>query len=440
MGSFSYLENLREYFRGIVFFVTLFTSLLQADLEYPEDAHVSAVAETNSIAQTSLTRIFHTDHLRRPGSQMDVALDSHCDLDSMDSYSPASKCSSALTRLAKLVSPFQGCLKEPANSGQSPPRSLGPPVVPHQASQPPCHDQYEISGLRTSPTPLIIACYNVENYLTMPRWINGRFRTSAGKPENQKQAIATILATLHPDIIGLMEIGDLRQVHDLERHLHHVGLDYPYSEYLQGWDKERHLLLLSRFPLVECHSQAMIPLLVNGKAEHSPRGIIDVTVEPQPNVRLRLIALHFKSKIPVPDYDQAAFRAAEAHYLKSYVQTIMREDPKTYLLVMGDCNDTKNSKPLFTLLGNVKKPGPLQALDLRDDRKESWTQYWKEADEYSRIDYMMVNTRLAPFIIHEHSGIARPASWSEASDHCPLFSEILFQENASLELPPVLPE
>jgi hypothetical protein len=45
---------------------------------------------------------------------MDASLDSHFDLDSMYTYSPASKCSSAL---------------------------------PHQPSQPPRYDQYEISGL-----------------------------------------------------------------------------------------------------------------------------------------------------------------------------------------------------------------------------------------------------------------------------------------------------
>ncbi|KAB2643303.1 MAG: hypothetical protein DVB29_06140 [Verrucomicrobia bacterium] len=45
---------------------------------------------------------------------MDVALDSHFDLGSMYTYSPASKCSSAL---------------------------------PHQPSRPPRHDQYETSGL-----------------------------------------------------------------------------------------------------------------------------------------------------------------------------------------------------------------------------------------------------------------------------------------------------
>ncbi|MCF7729351.1 MAG: hypothetical protein K9M81_03170 [Chthoniobacterales bacterium] len=63
---------------------------------------------------SELTRIFHTDLLRKPGSQMDAALDSYFDLDSMYTYSPASKCSSAL---------------------------------PHQPSRPPRHDQYEISGL-----------------------------------------------------------------------------------------------------------------------------------------------------------------------------------------------------------------------------------------------------------------------------------------------------
>ncbi|MCF7729488.1 MAG: hypothetical protein K9M81_03870, partial [Chthoniobacterales bacterium] len=63
---------------------------------------------------SGLTRVFHTNLLRRPGSQMDAALDSHFDLDSMYTYSPASKCSSAL---------------------------------PHQPSRSPRYDHYEISGL-----------------------------------------------------------------------------------------------------------------------------------------------------------------------------------------------------------------------------------------------------------------------------------------------------
>lgn len=282
---------------------------------------------------------------------------------------------------------------------------------------------------KESPAPVTIVSYNVENYLTMPRWINGHFRSNAGKPESEKKAMVAILADLHPDIVGFMEIGDLRQVHDLERHLHEGGLDYPYSEYVQGWDKERHLLLLSRFPFVERNSQPIIPLIVDGKPEHSSRGILDVTIALQPNYKLRLLCLHLKSKVPVSEYNQASLRAAEALYLHDYVHAILTADPKTHLLVMGDFNDTKNSKALLTLLGTPKQPEPLQALSLIDDREETWTEYWQAADEYARIDYMMVNQELAPAIVHEHSGIARPSTWNEASDHCAVFTEILPKES-----------
>jgi 3-dehydroquinate dehydratase-1 len=68
-----------------------------------------------------LSRIFNADHLRKPGSQMDAALDSYLDLDSIHSYSSALKYSSAL---------------------------------PHQPSRPPRHNPYEISGLKKNPREL----------------------------------------------------------------------------------------------------------------------------------------------------------------------------------------------------------------------------------------------------------------------------------------------
>jgi len=70
--------------------------------------------ETSLGKRRSLARIFPTDLLRKPGSQMDAALDSHFDLGSMYTYSPASKYS---------------------------------PALPHQPSRSPRHDQYEICGL-----------------------------------------------------------------------------------------------------------------------------------------------------------------------------------------------------------------------------------------------------------------------------------------------------
>ena len=94
---------------------------------------------------------------------MDPSLESHCDLGGMYTYSSASKCSSALTRLAKLVSPFEGLPKGSLPRGllgrrwflHQDSRRLatnqyeicGLARIPHPLSQSPLHDQYEISGL-----------------------------------------------------------------------------------------------------------------------------------------------------------------------------------------------------------------------------------------------------------------------------------------------------
>lgn len=280
-------------------------------------------------------------------------------------------------------------------------------------------------GGEKPPEPVVIATYNVNSYLSMPRWVNGVYRQKAGKPLSEKKAIANILATIHPKVLALEEMGEPRDLADLQRHLHSVGLDYPYSEYVQGSDSERHLALLSCFPITERHSQSLIPLKVNGRTLYCPRGILDVTLSLQSNYQLRLICVHLKAKVPVVGYNQWELREAEATFLHDYLHTILTANPQMPLLVMGDFNDTKNSKPLQTILGKPNLLDSLQALTLADDHGESWTEYWKEADVYSRIDYILFNEAVAGDITQTRSGIARPAFWNEASDHCALFMEIV---------------
>lgn len=278
--------------------------------------------------------------------------------------------------------------------------------------------------LPSSSNAVVVASYNVENYLMMPRWVDGHYRSNAGKPVTEKEAVTKMLNLVHPDILGLMEIGDQRQFNDLERRLQEAGMTFSDTEYLQGPDKQRHVALLSRFPIVERHSEGFIPIQVQGKTFYSSRGFLDVTIALPSNLKLRVLCVHLKSKIPVPEYSQFTFRAAEAAALKAKIETILTNDPTTPLLVMGDFNDIKNSLTIKTLLGNPGTPAILSALELHDDRGETWTEYWKDADEYSRIDYIMVNNALKKRIDTDHSAIERPAFWNEASDHCPVFTTV----------------
>jgi len=268
---------------------------------------------------------------------------------------------------------------------------------------------------------LRIASYNLENYLPMARRINGQLRTDAGKPESEKQAVVRMIASVHPDLLGVMEVGEQGQLEDLQRRLRKSGIDFPHTEYLQAADSTRHVALLSRYPIVERHSQNDIPLRVNGVTLHSPRGILDITVEPSPGQRIRLLCVHLKAKLEVAEYDQNGLREAEAQYLRRRVREILSQDPDVRLILMGDFNDTKNEKSIWQIQGKPEWPDSMKALPLADDRGEFWTHYWAAADIYSRIDYIMVCKRLEAEVVPAESGIARPPFWSEASDHCPIF-------------------
>lgn len=255
----------------------------------------------------------------------------------------------------------------------------------------------------------------------MTRRIDGQLRTNAGKPEIEKQAVVHMISTVNPDVIALMEIGEPGQFADLQRRLSKAGIDLPHTEYLQAADSTRHLALLSRHPIVEKHSQGDIPLRINGLTLHSPRGILDVTIEQPDGRKVRILCVHLKAKLEVAGYDQTGLREAEAQYLRRRVRDILTENPETRLVVTGDFNETKNEKSIWQIQGKPEWSDSLRALPLADDRGEFWTHYWSAADIYSRIDYMMVCKKLEPEVNPAESGIARPPFWNQASDHCPVF-------------------
>lgn len=270
-----------------------------------------------------------------------------------------------------------------------------------------------------------IASYNVENYIVMPRHVGGHLRNRVGKPEEERNAVASVIRSLSPDILGVMEIGDDSQISDLIRRLKSTGLDYPFRESVQGADPERHLLLLSRFPVIERHSMGDIPLSVKGVQLRSPRGVLDVVIKTPEGQILRILCVHLKSRVGLQEYDEKALRLAEAQFLANKVRSILKEDPESCLVVMGDFNATRNSPEMKTLTGDDQHPGPLRMIPLADDRGETWTEFWQAADVYSRIDYVLTSPSLDDRVDPLRSGVARPVLWSKASDHCPVHVTLL---------------
>jgi endonuclease/exonuclease/phosphatase family metal-dependent hydrolase len=271
--------------------------------------------------------------------------------------------------------------------------------------------------------PFVVASYNVANWLTMDRFVDGQRIEGQPKPDRDKQAAIDVIAIHKPDILGIVEIGSEKDLADLQGRLKTAGLDYPHAEWASGPDPDRHVALLSKFPIVERNSLRNVAFDLDGKPQAVQRGILDVTLEPTDDYRIRVLGVHFKSKRPDPGFDQAALRGKEAEALRAHVDAILETDPDTNILLFGDFNDTKNEYPIRHLLG-----GPparrLKDLLLDDELGDRWTHYWKAADIYSRIDYLIVSPGLFKEVDREKRGIDRSENWFVASDHRLIFATI----------------
>ena len=275
---------------------------------------------------------------------------------------------------------------------------------------------------------VVVASYNVENYLKMERRVDGKTVPDAPKPEQEIAAVIDVIKEINPDILGIVEMGDEKTLDEFRARLKAAGLDYPHKEWVRGTDAARHVALLSRFPIVARNSRDEVPFELNGKQMRVGRGILDVTVKLADNFLLHLVGAHLKSRREVPDLDQVAMRAKEAWYLREHLDKILRANPEEKLLLFGDMNDTKNEYPIKELLGSTRDPLRMKDLFLTDYYGYRWTHYWSSADIYSRIDYLMVSQGLWPDINMDKSGISSSRIWYKASDHRAIFTTIKVPE------------
>ena len=261
--------------------------------------------------------------------------------------------------------------------------------------------------------------YNLENYLLMPRHVDGEPVPDAPKPEDSIRHLIRAIAAAGPDLLGVCEIGT-DQVPDLQQRLAAAGIDLPHAEIAGGDDVVRELALLSRWPIVDTDSRRDLTYQLDGHILPMQRGILDATVELPDGSRLRCVGVHFKSKREIPEFDQALMRRHEAGLLRRHLDAIFEQDPDVRLLVYGDLNDTRNEPAVRAVLGPHQAPTSLRLVDIADDRGQRWTHYWAVADLYSRIDYLMVSRRLWPLVVAEESYIPADPEFRRASDHRPL--------------------
>lgn len=316
--------------------------------------------------------------------------------------------------------------KQAANATAAVPVASAPPAAtgttpPAVATSDPANHQAPATATSTATIPggFRFVAYNVENWLTMDRYVRNKEVKDQPKPEAEKKAVITILVKHKPDVLGLCEIGTQEDLAEIQRSLKGAGIDLPHLHYTGGTDPTRHLGILSRFPVTSTATVADSTFELKGRSFGINRGILDATLDVG-GKPLRFLGVHLKSKREVDDGDQEQMRIHEARLLRRHVDSILAGDPRARLVVYGDFNDTRKSQAFTTVTGSYRDPGYLTAIPFKDSRGHAWTHHWTYQDIYSRIDFVSVSQALKPSVDFRASYLADDAEWADASDHRPL--------------------
>lgn len=263
--------------------------------------------------------------------------------------------------------------------------------------------------------------YNVENWLTMDRYVDRKNLKDSPKPEKEKQAVISLLVRHTPDVVGLCEVGEASDLAEIQQDLKDAGLDLPHLHYTGGSDPTRHLGILSRFPITSTAKPAVIDYQLDGKTFEINRGILDATILAN-GKSYRFLGAHFKSKRETEQGDQQAMRTHEARLMRRHLDTILKQDPDARVIVYGDFNDTRSTPAIKALTGRYNDPTYLTAIPAKDSRGHAWTHHWAINDIYSRIDFVMVTRGMKPDVDFHAAKIIDDEDWSDASDHRPILA------------------
>jgi len=272
-----------------------------------------------------------------------------------------------------------------------------------------------LAGLVWS-TPVTVGSYNLGNFLSSDRLVEGVWRRNYPKPEAEKLALLEVLKAADVDVLVVQEIGEQAYFEELKQRMLLVGLDYPYSAQMCVSGSQRCLAIFSRFPF-DMVAHDSVEITYEDKSRIVLRGMLEARFD-NGEGQWRLYGVHLKSRYTsnAADPFSTEFRVKEATALRDIIDEDVDSGELEHYVIAGDFNDTIRSRTLRRFL----KKGEQQlsvALRPADSRGEVWTQNWRAEGVYSRIDFLLVSPQLQPYVLAGSETIVDIPMASSASDH-----------------------
>ncbi len=237
---------------------------------------------------------------------------------------------------------------------------------------------------------LVIATYNVRNYLSMDRRVDGKWRPDYPKSEKEKQVIRDSIRKVNPDILALQEIGSLGHLKELQLDLENEGLNYEGLAILEAGDPDRRVAALWKdTATIEVRNHTDLTLRYFNKTIPVKRGLLELKVK-KDALSFSLFIAHLKSKYTDNPEDPLSLkrRTLEARSIRNRILALYPDPRVERFLVIGDLNDGPNTAPLraFHKRGNTAICDRIACFD---QHGLTWTHYYKKQELYSLVDYFL---------------------------------------------------
>jgi endonuclease/exonuclease/phosphatase family metal-dependent hydrolase len=261
-----------------------------------------------------------------------------------------------------------------------------------------------------------IASYNVKNLFDDVDDPNKDDEGTPAKPAVEQRALAAVIDRSDADVLALQEVENLEILTEF-RDKHGLAEEYPHLVLVEGNDKRGiDVALMSRHPITNVKTHKDKVFDVPGQ---EPRGflrdLLQADIEVPKYGPVRFFAAHFASKIGGDRAD--AMREAEAKAAREIIKEQVRDFPGQKYVVMGDFNDTPESKAVRTMLDQDRDGWSLLDGFREEPDAVSYPTSEKSARKwgYKRIDQILVSPEMAATQV-DQDVFKHPQS-KVASDH-----------------------
>ena len=271
-----------------------------------------------------------------------------------------------------------------------------------------------------------VATFNLRNYLSTDRLVEGVYRKDYPKPEREKEALYAVVRAVNPSILAVQEMGEKSYLLELQRDLRSIGVNFPHTVLLRGADPERHLAILSKRPFQTVARHDELTFSYFGAPERVKRGLLEVEFR-NGGREWSLFNLHLKSRRTVrkDDPESRIRREKEARVIRNFIVKRFSGEPRRDFIILGDFNDTRGSAPIRRFL-SVGSRTITEMIPAFDRRGEVWTYFYRKEDTYTRVDFILASPVMLPKVSGGQGRVVDLPEGNVASDHRMVYVDLDF--------------